>query len=228
MNQEKNKEMKKKMIEWVIIIVLAMLIITIKKFIFNLNGFEECTKDCFEKMQQAEELMLKRKPGEGYKNYVVVVDGEIVGKMKGKVIRSFGNAMILYSPDKKEIWLQEKGRKKIPAEILNVKYDRKSDVMKKNEKVGVMYERIKLGKTAIELRDEKDKEKALLKGKMIKLTSGFVITDPKEKITFAEAKKRWNPLIEDTYDVTIYDSSVVSVEELVLLLGVADEENDEE
>ena len=130
------------------------------------------------------------------------------------------------SPDGKDVWLDENGRKKLTLKNGSFKYGRKSILEQQEEKSGYIYERVTLAGTEIELRDEANEEIALLSGKVLKLTSQFTITDPQEETTFAEAKKRFTPFTGDVYDIEIQDTSKVSVEKLVLLFIVADEEND--
>lgn len=193
---------------------------------FHVNEAALCETNCHQKLEQATMLEIRQEPDGFKKEYNIVVNDEVVAKVEGKTIKSFGDSFTVYSPEKKETWLAEDGRQKIPLKGTSLKYGRKSRFEQDGKQKGFIYERLTLKGTSIELRDADNQETALLQGKVLKLRSQFTVTDPTEKTVFAQANKRLNPFVEDIYDVTIENTSTVNTEELLLLLVVADEEND--
>lgn len=216
----------KKGIFYVVGIVLILGAFLARNLSYHTNKVEACQEGCLSKLQQATELEIRQEPDGFKKEFDIVVGDEIVAKIEGRTIKSFGDSFTMTSPDGKDVWLDENGRKKLILKNTSLKYDRKSTLEQEDKKASFIYERITLAGTEIELRDDQNEEIALLKGKVLKLTSQFDITDTEEETVFATAKKRFNLLAEDIYDITIEDTSTVDVENLILLFIVADEEND--
>lgn len=198
--------MKKTMIYAIVFLLLAGGI-ALPFIVYQINRADHCTTECFTKLEEAKEVTIRKKPQWFKKEFAVIVENETVAYIEGKTIKAFGDAFALTAPDQKEVWLEEQGRKKFPIKNGGLKYDRKSMLVQGEAERGFLYERLTLVGTAIELRNPDNEEKALLKGDVVKLTSKFTITNPSEEIEFAQAKKRFRPLIESVYDVNIHDNS---------------------
>lgn len=216
-----------------LILVLALVIASISAMFFNKGEYKKlaenvCEESCEEKLLEAKQVVVYKDPMDFKKEYIVLVNDEVVAKLKGKYAPLFGDVYSVYDPKGEKLILSEEGRKKIPIKAGKIKFDRGGVIMNaKKEEVGYLVEDLFTIGTEFHYFDENKGEIAMLKGKvkLISFVSEFEILDNgKKELYHIKQDYKFRQTI---YNVDVKDNSQISIHEALILLAAGDEENDE-
>lgn len=207
------------------LILLLIVGIFIGKGEFNSVSENVCEEKCVEKLENAKTIEIIKDPADFKKEYIVVVDNEVVAKLKGKAFKLFGDVYSLYDGNGENPILIEKGRKSFKSKNGKMKFDLAGELKTADGDIaGYITEEFFSWGTKIHLFDADKEEIGMIKGEVMTLTSKFEILDSDNKVAYS-MKKAFS-FTENKYNVKVNDVSEISVYQAVMLAVAADEEND--
>ena len=176
-------------------------------------------EDLLTTLEQSHMIEVKQSWFSLNKSYKVYVDGNKVGKVEGLYFNLFGERLVL-SDLNGDVYGSEQQIKR-----WNIRLNRLAQVYNSsNETVGFIGEEViedffRWGKT-FHFYDENRKEIAISKQKMFRIFPEYIIED-KSGNELYKIKKKFS-LFKTTYEITIYDTNVVPVEQSIFLTSILD------
>ncbi|HAX74107.1 MAG TPA: hypothetical protein DCY20_11340 [Firmicutes bacterium] len=199
-----------------IICLLVCLLLTV---MFTENVQAQSFDDLITTLENTDEMIIKRKWFTLNNSYAIYVDKDKVGTVDGKYINITGDVFKLKDTEG-QVYGSEKQIKR-----WNIKLNRLAQVYDENSKtVGYIGEQMindffRLGKT-FHFYDSNKDEVGVAKQKVFRLFSEFVIEDNNGTKLY-KIKQQFS-LFSSTYKITVYDNSVVPVEQSIYLTCILD------
>lgn len=210
---------------WIISLFLVSLLICQTTISCKAEDRDTAT-DLLVQLNEASTIMVKKSWFSFHKQYKVYVEGEKVGEMEGLYFNIFGERLVLKDL-KGNVYGSEQQVKRF-----NVRLNRLAQVYNgADDPVGFIGEQIirdffRWGKT-FHFYDTSFNEIAISKQRLFRLFSEYMIEDMNGE-TLYKVKKKWS-FFTTTYEITIYNSKVLPVEQvlfLTVILNSIDEVNE--
>lgn len=204
--------------KWYGKLVCAVMALLVLFGVMEVQATESDT-DLLTTLSQAETIKIKRSWFSFNKDYRVYVDGKKVGKVEGLYFNLFGERLVLSDLDG-QVYAAEQQVKR-----WNIRLNRLAQVYNaSDETVGFIGEKViadffRLGYT-FHFYDTNRQEIAMSKEKIFRIFTEYVIEDGQGKKLY-KIKKKFT-LFTSTYEIINYDTSVLPVEQSVLLTCILD------